>query len=410
MNISEAIKIALASLWANKLRSVLTLLGVVISVSSLIAVMTLVDGIQKYFGEKVFNLGADVFLTTKISPVVTDANQLIEGLKRKNLELDDYKAVLEGCHRCTTVGASANNFSGHVNYGEQQVTDVRVRGVTPSMLAIANLDLDGGRFITEADVNTASSVAVIGQDIAENLLAGSDPIGKEIRIDGHVYTVVGIGTKQGKTLGQSQDNYVIIPVTAFLRQYGAHNTSIAIVGKANGIGEALDRAMDEVRVILRSRRHDLPGKPDSFAVETNGSLMGLWTSLTGTFFTAMIGMAAISLVIGGIVIMNIMLVSVTERTREIGVRKALGARRADVLRQFLIESTTISGVGGIFGVILGIIVAKAITVAIDLPSAVLVWTVVVGLLLATSVGIFFGVYPARRAASLDPSVALRAEL
>jgi putative ABC transport system permease protein len=409
VNISEAIKIALASLWANKLRSILTLLGVVISVGSLITVMTLVDGIQKYFAEKVFNLGADVFLVTKISPVITDANQLLEGLKRKDLTMEDYQAVLETCRGCTALGATASNFNGHVKYGEQQVTDVRIRGATPSMLRLLDLDLESGRFITEADLNSAAQVAVVGADITENLLGGGDPIGKEIRIEGRVYTVVGVGKKQGKTLGQSQDNYAMIPISAFLRQYGTHQ-SIAIVGKANGIGEALDRAMDEVRVVMRGRRHDLPGKPDSFAIETNGSLMGLWTSLTGTFFTAMIGMAAISLVIGGIVIMNIMLVSVTERTREIGVRKALGARRADVLRQFLIESTTISGVGGIFGVILGVGISNVVTLLIGLPNAVLLWTVVVGLLLATSVGIFFGVYPARRAASLDPIVALRAEL
>ncbi len=409
MNIGEAIKIALASLWANKLRSVLTLLGVVISVGSLITVMTLVDGIQKYFAEKVFNLGADVFLITKISPVITDVNQLLEGLKRKDLKLDDYQAILESCRSCAALGATVSNFNGHVNYGEQQVTDVRVRAVTPSMARILDFDLDGGRFITDGDVNTAAQVVVVGTDITENLLAGSDPIGKEIRIDGRVYTVIGVGKRQGKTLGQSQDNYAMIPISSWLRQYGSH-TSIAIVGKAEGIGETLDRAMDEARIVLRGRRHDLPGKPDSFAIETNGSLMGLWQGLTGTFFTAMIGMAAISLVIGGIEIMNIMLVSVTERTREIGVRKALGARRGDVLRQFMIESTTIASVGGIIGIIGGIVVSNLITVLIGVPSTVLTWTVVAALLMASSVGIFFGVYPARRAAMLDPIVALRAEL
>jgi len=252
-------------------------------------------------------------------------------------------------------------------------------------------------------------VAVIGTDIRDNVLGGTDPLDKEIRINGRLYTVIGVGKKQGKTLGQSQDNYIIIPITTFLRQFGS-NLSIRIAGKANGIGETLETAMDEARVTLRARRHDRPGVPDSFAIETNASLMGLWTSLSSTFFGAMIGMAAISLVIGGIVIMNIMLVSVTERTREIGVRKALGARRSDVHRQFLIESSTVSMVGGVIGIVLGVAVSKTVTLLIGLPSAVPLWSVLAALIVSTSVGLFFGVYPARRAATLDPIVALRSEL
>jgi len=219
-----------------------------------------------------------------------------------------------------------------------------------------------------------------------------------------------LGKKKGKTLGQSLDNYAIIPISAYLKQYGVHNNSVRISGKAVGVGPALDAAMDETRAVLRARRHDAPGAEDSFDVETNASLLGIWSNFSGTFFVAMIGIAAISLIVGGIVIMNIMLVSVTERTREVGIRKALGARRSDVLLQFLIESATLALVGGVVGVIFGIVIAKGITAAVGMPSVIKLWAVFAGLVVSASVGLFFGVYPARRAARLDPITALRFEM
>jgi putative ABC transport system permease protein len=257
-------------------------------------------------------------------------------------------------------------------------------------------------------MSTASQVAIVGQDLVDNLLPTVDPIGKQIHVDGSVYTVIGVGKREGKTLGQSRDNYVMIPITAWQRQYGSH-ISIRIVGKAYGV-DHLDDALDEARVIMRSRRHDPPGQPDSFAAETNESFLSLWSDLSSNFFVAMVAIASISLVVGGIVIMNIMLVSVTERTREIGIRKALGARRLDVLRQFLIESSTMALVGGLMGVLFGIAIAKLVTLAIGMPSVIKLWAVLAGLAVAASVGIFFGVYPARKAARLDPISALRFEL
>ncbi|HZQ90253.1 MAG TPA: ABC transporter permease [Terriglobales bacterium] len=402
-------RIALQSLWANKLRSVLTLLGVVIGVAAVIAVVTFVNGINGYVAEKIFNLGADVFIVNKVSPVIRNLDQWLDSQKRKDLTMEDYHAVLEACHHCEVVGASNINFSGKVRYATQSTTDTWVRGWTPSMGRIADKEIVLGRFINETDMDYATPVAVIGYDIVDNLLAGLDPIGKEIRVDGRVYTVVGVGKREGKTLGQSADNYVIIPLTSYRQQYGTHQ-SVRISGKSYGVGSGLESAVDEARAILRARRHDLPGTPDSFSAETNETFLDLWSNLSSTFFFAMIAIASISLIVGGIVIMNIMLVSVTERTREIGIRKALGARRADVLRQFLIESGTMALVGGIVGVLIGAGFAKLITALVGMPSSIQFWSILAGLIVSASVGIFFGVYPAKRAALLDPIVALRAEL
>ncbi len=408
MNVTEAIRIALHSLWANKLRSVLTLLGVVIGVAAVIAVVTFVNGINGYVGEKIFNLGADVFLVGKQPGVITNIDQLIEGRKRKDLTLEDYRAVLEICKHCETVGASVNYPLGHVKYGTESSADTNIMGWTASMARIRDLDLDAGRFLTPVDEGNNAAVAIIGYDILDNLMPGLDPLGKEIRVDGRVYRVVGLGKREGKTLGQSRDNYVMIPITAWLQQYGTHN-SVRILGKAQGVGAQLQTAMDEVRAILRSRRHDLPGADDSFAIETNENFLSIWASLSGTFFIVMVAIASISLVVGGIVIMNIMLVSVTERTREIGIRKALGARKGDVLRQFLIEASTMAVVGGLFGVLFGILVAKTVTALIGMPTVIKLWAILAGLAVSASVGIFFGVYPARRAANLEPIAALRFE-
>ena len=409
MNFTEAVRIALQSLWANKLRSILTLLGVVIGVAAVIAVVTFVNGINGYVAEKIFNLGADVFIISKISPVITNIDQFLEGQKRKNLTMEDYDAVAEACKHCVMIGASTFNSNGHVKYGEQSISDSWVRGLTPSMAAILDLDVAAGRWLNQNDENNRSYVAVIGTDIVDTLFPGVDPLDKEIRVEGQLYRVIGVGKKQGKTLGQSRDNYVAVPISTYLKQFGVH-TSVRISGKANGVGIQLDSAIDEARAILRARRHDLPGRPDSFVAETNASFLSIWSNLSGTFFIAMVAIAAISLIVGGIVIMNIMLVSVTERTREVGIRKAMGARRDDVLLQFLIESGTMALVGGVFGVVFGIAVAKGITAIIGMPSAIKLWAVAAGLIVSASVGVFFGVYPARRAAMLDPIAALRFEL
>jgi putative ABC transport system permease protein len=409
MTVSEAIRIALLSLWANKLRSVLTLLGVVIGVSAVIAVVTFVNGINGYVAEKVFNLGADVFIISKMPNVITDVDQFIEGNKRKDVTMENYEAVVQECTACKMVGAAIRNFTGKVVYGTENSTDTVVRGWTPTMQPIYDLDVVMGRPLNDADQNNGSQVVVIGQDIRENLMAGTDPIGKQLKVDGHEYTVIGVGKKEGKTLGQSRDNYVIMPISTWFKAYGSHN-SLNIWAKGFDVGAPMEQAIDQSRVILRARRHDVLGEKDSFVIETNDSFLSLWADLSGTFFIVMIVIASISLIVGGIVIMNIMLVSVTERTREIGIRKALGARPRDVMRQFLIESSTMALIGGLLGVIGGIAIAEGVTAAIGMPSAIKLWAIFAGLLVSASVGIFFGVYPASKAAKLDPIVALRSEL
>jgi len=409
MHFLEALRISLQSLWANKLRSVLTLLGVVIGVAAVIAVVTFVNGINGYVGEKIFNLGADVFIMFKVSPAVTNVDHYLEGQKRKDLTMEDYRAVLEGCKHCAHVGAYARNNSGHVKYAEESLSDTIVQGMTPAVAITQDVDIDSGRMLEDIDLENNASVAVVGTDIPETLMPGVDPLGKEIRIDGWTYRIIGVGKKKGKTLGQSLDNYVFLPMTSWLKQYGSYNTNMRISAKAVGTGPVLDTAIDEARVVLRTRRHDPAGGADTFDIETNSSLLSIWSSLTGTFFVAMIGISAISMVVGGIVIMNIMLVSVTERTREVGIRKAMGAKRADVMMQFLIEAVLLAVTGGVLGVLFGIAVAKGVTFAVGMPSVIKLWAVAAGLIVSASVGVFFGVYPAQRAAKLEPIAALRFE-
>ena len=397
---------ALASLWANKLRTVLTLLGVVIGVASVIAVMTLINGANRYVATKVNRYGADVFTISQQPAIITSYSEYIQYQKRKVISIEQFHAVQDGCKRCEQVGA-LQATTGKVVYGRQNSTDTVVRGYTTLMAEMQNLNIVEGRDLTQADEDHAAHVAIIGSDVEENLLLNEDPIGKELRVGGVPYTIIGLGEKQGKTLGQSQDNWVAIPLTSYQRTYGTAK-SVTIYSKG-GSGAAMEAASDEARQIMRSVRHDRPGEPDSFTLETNNTLAGLFTQIADGFGAVALAMAVISLVVGGIVIMNIMLVSVTERTREIGVRKALGARGSDILMQFLMESATMALLGGAIGVITGIAVAEGVTIALGFPSSPAVWSIFAGLFVATSVGIFFGVYPARKAARLDPIVALRSE-
>jgi putative ABC transport system permease protein len=408
MLFSEAVKLALQSLWANKMRSILTLLGVVMAVSSLIMVVTLVDGANTYVATKLVSHGADVFSVGRFPPVIFSADEYFKYQKRKVLKFEDFEAVRDECAECTEVGAAISR-STNVSCNGHSSTDTEVRGISWAMVDLNNLDVVIGRGFTPADDDVGTHNVIVGYDIVDNILGEGDPLGKEIRVDGVPYTIIGVGDRQGKTLGQSQDNWVAVPITTFLQTYG-HNDPLGIYVRAGGGAEAMERAEDKVRVMMRARRHNAPGQPDDFEINTNDTFMDIWKQISALFFDVIIGISSIALVVGGIVIMNIMLVSVTERTREIGVRKALGARQRDVLLQFLIESSTMALVGGAIGVLIGVIAAKLVTIIVGFPATVQLWSVLMGLFMAAVVGVFFGVYPASKAARLDPVVALRAEL
>jgi putative ABC transport system permease protein len=396
MEFKEAVKIALQSLWANKLRSILTLLGVVIGVASVIAVVTLVNGANTFVTTKFTSYGADVFTISKMPAIITSSEDYERFQKRKDILFPDYLYIKQNCKRCTGIGAQQAT-TGKIVRGTESVTDTSIRGYTAQMPLLQNLNIMQGRGFTDTDEEHASHVAIIGTDIQDHLFNGINPLGQELRVDGTPYTIIGISEKQ-----------VAVPLTAYQKSYGTSKT-LTIYIKAGAAGEVLENAADEVRVLIRSRRHDAPGAPDSFELDTNNTLVGFFSTITKSFGAVAGAIALISLVVGGIVIMNIMLVSVTERTREIGIRKALGARPRDILMQFLIESGTMALVGGAFGVIGGIAVAQVITILAGFPSTIALWSVFVGLIMATSTGIFFGVYPARKAAQLDPIVALRAD-
>ena len=338
--------------------------------------------------------------------IITSVDQWEAAQKRKKFHYDDYEALRDACRSCQAVAANVGKI-GQVKYGTEYLSDSNVIGFTYQMPEVLSRELAEGRYFTRLDEARAAPVCDVGFDIVDKLLPGSDPIGKVIRVDTGECEIIGVAKKRGSVMGQSQDNWVILPLTTYQAMY-ARDDSVRLWVKSAGT-QALDPTMDEVRMILRGRRHVAYSDADDFAMETNASFLQLWGSISGTFFGVTIGIASISLIVGGIVIMNIMLVSVTERTREIGLRKSLGARQSDIRMQFLIESSTLAAVGGAFGVLLGILLAKVVTLTTALPSSVQLWSVIVGLIVATSVGLFFGVYPATKAARLDPVVALRSE-
>jgi putative ABC transport system permease protein len=407
MQFSEAVKLALQSLWANKLRSVLTLIGVVMGVASVIMVITLTNTANDYMGSKVTGYGADVF-TIQRDGLIFGPDDYAKFQKRKIVKLEDYQAVRALCTHCKEVGTSLSR-TGKVVHNGHSTTDTELRGYTDTMFSLSNTNVASGRALTEGDVDHGTHNVVVGADVVDDVMGEGDPLGQEVRVDGVPYTVVGVGERQGKTFGQSQDNWVAVPISAYQHTYGG-NDSLTIYVRANGDAKVMERAEDEVRVIMRTRRHDAPGSPDSFEVQTNDTFLDLWKQISQLFIFIVFGLASISLVVGGIVIMNIMLVSVTERTREIGVRKALGARQKDVLLQFLIESGLMATLGGVIGILLGIGVAQLITLIFGVSVNVSVGSVLLGMFMATGTGVFFGVYPASKAAKLDPIVALRSEM
>jgi putative ABC transport system permease protein len=413
MPFSEAIAIAVASLRANKLRSFLTVLGILIGVSSVIAVVAITAGLDRYIAEKVLELGSQSFYVQKFPDIITSRQQFMEMLKRRDVTLADLQAVREGCTACAEVGGLLFTRRD-VKFGRNRQDLVQIMGVTENASRIGTpRDLEAGRQLIQDDVDRGATVAVIGTDVAEALFGQSEPIGKEISVGGNPIRVVGVAEKKGKVFGESQDNFMWVPITTFRKYFGSRS-SIVIQAQARSM-DLFDDAQDQARVIMRARRHLGFKKADDFSIETGESVLELWQNATRGIYVVTVVVTAISLLVGGVVVMNIMLVSVSERIKEIGVRKALGARRRDILRQFLVESVILSLFGGILGLVgaaafswglgtlLGSIMATNFTAPLQL------WAIVLALVVSTAVGLVAGIYPAGRAAALDPVVALRNE-
>jgi putative ABC transport system permease protein len=394
-----------SALRAHKLRASLTMLGLTMGVATLITVMTIVQGANAYVENKVANLGTNVFQIARTPFAVTDFNIIIKALKYRKIEIDDVRAVSEGCPDCEEVGATASGTI-HVRYGDKEVADVNLYGQTPSMADIDTRAVAFGRYFTAAEAEHHAGVCLIGDTLVERLFPGEDPIGRSIRAGNDALMVVGIMEKVGSVLGQDQDNFVTVPLPVFLRMQGAH-TSLTINVKTST--EDFEKAQDQAHLVLRARRH-LRGKmEDDFFIGTKESYMSLWRSISTAFFGVFIMVSAISVVIGGIVIMNVMLVSVTLRRQEIGVRRAMGATQRDILEQFMVESLLQCIAGGVTGISLGFLVALALRSFTPFPASVQTWVAVLGVFLSSAVGLFFGIYPALRASRLDPVVALRSD-
>jgi putative ABC transport system permease protein len=406
LSVSDNLSQAFVAVRANKLRAALTMLGITMGVATLITVMTLIQGANVFVEQKIANLGTNVFQIARTPFAVTDFNLIIKALKFKKFENDDLKAVEEHCNACDIVGASANT-SGHARYNAKELSDVSVAGETPNMIDIDTRTLERGRFFTPSESAHNANVCVIGDTLVQQLFPGVDPIGKTIRVGSEEFQVIGTMEKIGSILGQDQDSFVLIPLPVYLRIYGPHS-SLMLNIKSNGELH-FQNAQDQARLILRSRRHRTGDMEDDFFIGTKDSYMDLWRKISGAFFGVFIMVSAISAVVGGIVIMNVMLVSVTERRKEIGVRRAMGATKSDILRQFMAESIVQCLSGGLIGISIGFLVALGLRRLTPFPAAVQTWVAVMGMVLSSAIGLFFGIYPAVRASKLDPIVALRAE-
>ena len=405
--LKEPVGVAVETLLAHKLRSFLMLLGIILSVATLIVVIALISGVNQYIANKVANLGSNAFTVMRF-PVITEIEELVKATRRnKIITWDDYESLKDNLKLPAHVGAEIWT-NGKVRNGSLSVDDTSIRGVTAAMEDIDPKDPTDGRYITEADENSRALVTMIGSELATKLFPTLDPIGRELMIDGRPFVIVGVAKPIGSVLGQSQDNFAYIPAETLIKIYGAHD-GIWINVQARG-PEWMERTQDETRVLMRARRHLRPDETDSFGILDSATLMDLWKQLTGVIAIAMVGVVSVFLVIGGVVIMNVMLATVTERTREIGIRKALGASRGDILLQFLIEACVMAAVGGAIGVLVAYGISALARATTSIPMNVPVVAVIAAELISAMVGIFFGVYPARKAAMLQPIEALRTEV
>ena len=402
----ETFKLSLDALRAHKLRSFLTLLGVILAVTTLVFVMSVIAGLNLYVAERVANLGANVFIVDRFG-IITSRDAFIKAQKRPLVTLDDYRRLRDSMRLARAVAAEGD-LNNQTRVGDIIMENTDIMGATPNFAEVRNLNISEGRFITPADDEHHSDVAFIGSDLAAKFFPNVDPLGKSIRVGTHTYEVIGVAEAIGSAFGQSQDNYMIIPMSTFHKSWQRGIDWIAIFIQAPN-AEMMSASQDEARMLLRAWRHLDYNAPDNFAILGSDSIMALWHDLTGNLAFVAMALVSVFLVVGGIVIMNIMLASVTERTREIGLRRSLGARKMHILLQFLTESAVLAACGGLIGIITAYLAVYLVKATFSFPMETPLTAVILSLCLATAVGLFFGIFPAMRAAKLDPIEALRAE-
>jgi len=404
--ILESIAIALRSIWANKLRSFMTVLGNIVAVTSIVTVVSLIQGMNAMVSNAIVtDVGADAFTVQRLPPVRTAED---EERTRNNplVTLAEADAIRRFSPNITSVVAQAQR-RGTITYRDQVLEAVQIQGVTPEYLEFASFDAERGRMMSASEVDRNHPVVLLGWDIADQLFGEVSPLDHTILIQGMHFRVVGVSERKGGMFGASMDGFAVIPIGLHMKLFGARQSLQLMVKPASSA--VLPRAMDDATVALRVARRLTPREPDNFGIYTSDTLLGIYQQATTGIFAVLVGVVALSLLVGGIVIMNIMLMVVTDRTREIGLRKALGARRRDIMSQVLTESVTLSTAGGLAGITLGFLAAQAIAALTPLPARLEPWSVVLGIGITAGVGLFFGAYPASRAARLDPIEALRRE-
>ena len=404
----EAAIIALQAIWANKLRSFLTVLGNIVAVTSIIAVVSLIQGMNAYVSDSIVSgVGADNFTIQRMPIIRTEAD---EERVRNNprISLADAAAVRHYSGENVGAVAAQTQSNASVSYINETVEGVGVRGVSRDYVYFSMFDVERGRLISPAEVDANRPVTVLGWDVADKLFGPVDPLEKTVKIGPLHHRVVGVSKKKGSFLGNSQDNFAVVPFGTFRKIFGSRPFGMQLLVRPK-TPELTKAAMDDATVAMRIERRLRPKEPDNFGMFSSDTLLGIYEAATTGIFAILVGVVSMSLVVGGIVIMNIMLMVVSERTREIGLRKALGARRRDIMYQILTESITLSTFGGLVGILLGFGLAQIISRLTPLPAAVQVWSVVIGIGITALVGLFFGLYPAMRASKLDPIEALRRE-
>jgi putative ABC transport system permease protein len=402
----EGIKIAFEALRSYKLRSILTTLGIIIGVTTVITIVALIQGLNKAFSNQISAIGTDTLYIQKF-PWIMNGDQWFRYRNRRNVTLQEAYAVREAATLALAVAPSVSTMRT-IKYKDNTINRVVIQGTTADYLITSNSYPEIGRFLSENDIQHNRSVCVIGSEVALKLFPKTDPIGKKVNIAGRKFRVIGVLEKKGSFFGWNMDVFAVIPIGAFKSAFGASRRSMDIEIKVAS-PDAVEDAEIELTGIMRRLRNIPPGKENDFAINKQSLLMNTYKSLTSTLWAVAIGVGAISLLVGGIGIMNILLVSVTERTREIGVRKAIGARKTDILVQFLIESLMICFLGVVLGVLIAVGIAKAVSAATPIPAAITVWVIFLGLGFVVTIGLFFGIYPASKAARLNPIEALRYE-